>query len=591
MGGSNSSQTRGDDAISTSMAGRRRNLQSGGDDERWGWLLYNCVQLSWKGLGGRISEKIGQQQALRRLSLHDNELVGAVPTSLGFLRNLRGVYLFNNRLSGSIPAAIDSTEKLQNLIVLNVSSNRFKGQIPDTVGNITSVTNLDLSENHTIGEIPTSLSFPIYQTFLPSISFGGNLELCGYSSSTPCPSPPTESNNQPSQGAAKHHRRKLSTKDIILIAAGALLVVLLILCCVLLCCLIGKKAGSKTKTVKQGRQRPRLAEELRLSRLQGLKWSQGLILGENWYTLMALLCSLLMICCISEKGHVKPANYLDAHEKFLLGVATKGDNFVCLFGYFSLFYEKIVEKGHMKLANYLDAHENDMLVHLAREKYENNLRIPKSLEKVSVLFADWYNICETSDHFFRRIMELSVSNCVSSEEMKPQSHSQSHQGQQISFLLLLRIKDRVNSPFCPSLFKKMPEEKRASFNPRKRFSGLDSQPSLHALSTVHFLYKGTHTRALLAWELFYFAMSQICYDHYWLRLDFQKICMILYLLILLLVALLIFGSWLGFWFVRKLLLTDDGSIDSGASHFVSWSIRIVASVLILQVFTFYELII
>lgn len=25
-----------------------------------------------------------------------------------------------------------------------------------------------------------------------------------------------------------------------------------------------------------------------------------------------------------EKGHVKPANYLDAHEKFLLGVATKG---------------------------------------------------------------------------------------------------------------------------------------------------------------------------------------------------------------------------------------------------------------------------
>ncbi|KAL8479410.1 hypothetical protein ACS0TY_026335 [Phlomoides rotata] len=210
-----------------------------------GWLLYNCVQLSWKGLGGRISEKIGQLQALRRLSLHDNELVGAVPTSLGFLHNLRGVNLFNNHLSGSIPAAIAK--------------------------------NFDSS------------------------SFGGNLELCGYSSSTPCTSPPPESNNQPSQGAAKHHRRKLSTKDIILIAAGALLVVLLILCCVLLCCLIGKKARSKTKTVKQGRRRPRLAKELRLSRLQGLKWSQGLILGENWYTLMALLCSLLMICCVQPQ--------------------------------------------------------------------------------------------------------------------------------------------------------------------------------------------------------------------------------------------------------------------------------------------------
>lgn len=32
----------------------------------------------------------------------------------------------------------------------------------------------------------------------------------------------------------------------------------------------------------------------------------------------------------------------------------------------------------------------------------------------------------------------------------------------------------------------------------------------------------------LAWELFYFDTSQICYDHYSLRLDFRKICMILY---------------------------------------------------------------
>ncbi|KAL8479409.1 hypothetical protein ACS0TY_026334 [Phlomoides rotata] len=235
---------------------------------------------------------------------------------------------------------------------------------------------------------------------------------------------------------------------------------------------------------------------------------------------------------------------------------------------------------------------SDMLVHLAREKYENNLRIPKSLEKVSVLFADWYNICETSDHFFRRIMELSVSNCVSSEEMKPQSHSQSHQGQQISFLLLLRFFPVDQGSSKLSLLPKS-YEFHAKITHRKWTEGVALfskitgrlvlvHGALFQLDPVHFLYKGTHTRALLAWELFYFAMSQICYDHYWLRLDFQKICMILYLLILLLVALLIFGSWLGFWFVRKLLLTDDGSIDSGVSHFVSWSIRIVASVLILQ---------
>lgn len=34
--------------------------------------------------------------------------------------------------------------------------------------------------------------------------------------------------------------------------------------------------------------------------------------------------------------------------------------------------------------------------------------------------------------------------------------------------------------------------------------------------------------------------------------------------------------------VRKLVLTDDGSIDIGVSHFIAWAIRIVASTMILQ---------
>ncbi|XP_010550318.1 PREDICTED: uncharacterized protein LOC104821209 isoform X2 [Tarenaya hassleriana] len=42
------------------------------------------------------------------------------------------------------------------------------------------------------------------------------------------------------------------------------------------------------------------------------------------------------------------------------------------------------------------------------------------------------------------------------------------------------------------------------------------------------------------------------------------------------------GAWLGFWIVRKLVLTEDGSIDISTSLFVSWSIRILAAVMILQ---------
>lgn len=58
---------------------------------------------------------------------------------------------------------------------------------------------------------------------------------------------------------------------------------------------------------------------------------------------------------------------------------------------------------------------------------------------------------------------------------------------------------------------------------------------------------------------------------------------VLQLLIFLIIFLIIAGSWLGFWAVRKLVITDDGYIDDGVSQFATWSIRIISSVLILQV--------
>nr|XP_016482809.1 PREDICTED: uncharacterized protein LOC107803577 isoform X2 [Nicotiana tabacum] len=54
------------------------------------------------------------------------------------------------------------------------------------------------------------------------------------------------------------------------------------------------------------------------------------------------------------------------------------------------------------------------------------------------------------------------------------------------------------------------------------------------------------------------------------------------LAIFLLLFLVIAGAWLGFWVVHKLVLAEDGSIDTGVSQFVGWSIRVFASALILQ---------
>ncbi|XP_047329881.1 probable leucine-rich repeat receptor-like protein kinase IMK3 [Impatiens glandulifera] len=329
-----------------------------------GWAGIKCaqgqvivIQLPWKGLGGRITEHIGQLQALRKLSLHDNLIGGQIPKSLGLLPDLRGLQLFNNMFTGSIPPSIgfcpvlqtidfsnnsltgsipaslvnstklyrlnlsfnlisgsipssfiqstsliflslehnnlsgpilDSTvhasklqelsldgnslngslpivflTSLRNLSRLSLRENRFIGQIPDSIGNISTLTQLDLSYNSFTGSIPSSLgdlpklvSFNVSYNNLSgpvpirlsekfnSSSFLGNIQLCGYSDSSPClppvnPAPPEKS---------KSGRKKLSLKNIILIAAGALLVVLISVCCVLLCCLLRKRsAGSKDR--------------------------------------------------------------------------------------------------------------------------------------------------------------------------------------------------------------------------------------------------------------------------------------------------------------------------------------------------------
>ncbi|WJZ92877.1 hypothetical protein VitviT2T_011851 [Vitis vinifera] len=217
------------------------------------------ISLSHNQIDGIIPDELGSLSRLQVLDLSNNSIHGSLPASLSNLSSLALLNLEGNRLNGNIPEAMD---RLQNLSVFNLKNNQFEGQIPATIGNISGLTQIELSGNQLIGAIPDSLAnLPNLSDFsvaynnlsgsVPSLlsqkfnssSFVGNLQLCGYSISTPCPPPPQILSPPPKQ----YHRRRLSTKDIILIAAGALLVILLLLCCILLCCLMRKKAATKAK--------------------------------------------------------------------------------------------------------------------------------------------------------------------------------------------------------------------------------------------------------------------------------------------------------------------------------------------------------
>lgn len=242
---------------------------SGSIPDTWGGngkalFQFQSLTLDHNSFSGKIPLSFGKLSELQEISLSHNYMSGMIPNDIGKLSRLRILDLSYNGFNGSLP---NSFSNLSSLSSLNLRDNRFTGPIPATIGNISSLTLIDLAHNHFSGEIPVSLGdLPNLSSFNVSFNnltgqvptklaqkfnasaFVGNLELCGFSASTPCPiapSPFVPEAPSPETPRKKHH--KLSVKDIILIAAGALLVVLLILCFILLCLLIRKRAAAKAK--------------------------------------------------------------------------------------------------------------------------------------------------------------------------------------------------------------------------------------------------------------------------------------------------------------------------------------------------------
>ncbi|XP_061375053.1 probable leucine-rich repeat receptor-like protein kinase IMK3 [Gastrolobium bilobum] len=275
-------------SVSLTFLSLQHNNLSGSIPNSWGASLKNDffrlenLILDHNFFTGNIPASLGSLSELKEISLSHNQFSGAIPNEIGTLSRLKTLDFSNNALNGSLPATLSSLSsltllnvrnnhldnqipeafgRLRNLSVLILSRNQFSGHIPSSIANISTLKQLDLSLNNLSGEIPVSfdtqhslnlfnvsynnLSGPV-PTLLAkkfnSSSFVGNIQLCGYSPSTPCPSPAP-----PPEVSKHHHYRKLSTKDIILIVAGALLIVLVTLCCILLFCLIRKRATSKAE--------------------------------------------------------------------------------------------------------------------------------------------------------------------------------------------------------------------------------------------------------------------------------------------------------------------------------------------------------
>ncbi|RLM70052.1 hypothetical protein C2845_PM17G00590 [Panicum miliaceum] len=242
-------------------------------------------------LNGAIPPAVANSAKLIRLNLSRNAFSDSIPAEVVASASLLVLDLSYNNLSGPIPDAFaPSTKSPSNLpskesitgsyqlAFLSLAHNSFDGPIPESLAKLTKLQDLDLSGNNLNGTIPADLgnltatlrSFNVSYNNLsgavpPSLArkfgepaFTGNILLCGYSASTPCPASPSPAPSAPASPAEESRgRRKFSTKELALIIAGIVVgvLILLLLCCLLLCFLTRKSSSSGTAAgARSGKQ-------------------------------------------------------------------------------------------------------------------------------------------------------------------------------------------------------------------------------------------------------------------------------------------------------------------------------------------------
>jgi len=113
------------------------------------------IQLENNNLVGKLPQEIGFLSQLREISFRFNRISGSIPTTIGLLKYLQINMLDENNLSGTIPEEIGNCPSLTRLLV---RVNRLSGTIPSSLGSLRSLGHLSLRGNQLSGTIPSSFS-------------------------------------------------------------------------------------------------------------------------------------------------------------------------------------------------------------------------------------------------------------------------------------------------------------------------------------------------------------------------------------------------------------------------------------------------
>ena len=113
-----------------------------------------ALDLSRRGIDGRLPPELGGLERLVSLRLQRNALVGPIPSTLGQLAHLEELLLSGNAFTGPIPRQLG---RLSRLTALHLRRNRLHGAIPAELGKLASLQSLALDGNDLTGPIPAEL--------------------------------------------------------------------------------------------------------------------------------------------------------------------------------------------------------------------------------------------------------------------------------------------------------------------------------------------------------------------------------------------------------------------------------------------------
>ena len=114
-----------------------------------------ALDLSFMGLTGQLSPRLGELSQLTLISVRYNDLSGPIPTEFAQLTNLAWLLLYGNQLTGEIPAELG---QLTQLLRMDIDQNRLSGEIPAELGDLPNLLELWLDDNLLTGSIPPALA-------------------------------------------------------------------------------------------------------------------------------------------------------------------------------------------------------------------------------------------------------------------------------------------------------------------------------------------------------------------------------------------------------------------------------------------------